>query len=384
MRYRSFTIAFGLAAGALLFPGLRAADVAVIDEIICKVNGDIITRGEIEKGRKQMEATMRQQGLTGVRLQDALKTNEKALLRDRIDGLLLVNKAKELNVNVDSDINKQIADIQRETKIADPEKFQEFVKQETGRSFEDYKSELKNQALTNRVVRQEIASKIQFKREDQLKYYEEHKNEFQRDERVFLREILVAADPANPAAAETKAKDISARAKKGEKFEDMAAINSDSQSAQQGGDIGSFVKGNLRQDLEAMIWDQPKGFVTNPINVGNGFLVLKVDDHQKAGLAGFEEAQPEITSKLFQPRFQPELRKYLTTLREQAFLEIKPGWEDIAAAPGKDTRWVDPAEIKAETTTKEDILGQTRRKRLLGVVPIPGTSTANTGTSSSR
>jgi peptidyl-prolyl cis-trans isomerase SurA len=370
--------------GFVTAAALSAAEVNVVDEIIAKVNGEIITRSDYEKGLRQMEEAMRQQGLSGPRLAAALKENEKNILRERIDNLLLLSKGKELNLNVDAEVNKQLAEIQRQVKIAEPEKFQQFVREQTGQSYEDYKAEMKNQLLTNRVIRQEVASKIQFKREEQMKYYEEHKNEFQREDRVFLREILVAHDGKNTADAEKKAKDLSARAKKGEKFDEMAAKDSDSPSAQQGGDIGAYEKGKLRSDLEAAVWNQPKGFVTDPINIGTGFLILKVEDHQKAGLAEFEEVQGEITGKLFQPRFQPELRKYLTQLRRDAFLEIKPGYEDTGAAPGKNTAWVDPAEIKPETITKEEVAAQTRHKRLLWVVPIPGTSTQNTGTSSSR
>jgi protein TonB len=78
-------------------------------------------------------------------------------------------------------------------------------------------------------------------------------------------------------------------------------------------------------------------------------LILKVEEHQKAGLASFDEVQNEISSNLFNPRFAPELRRYLTARRQSAFLEIKPGYEDTGAAPGKNTAWVDPAEIKPET-----------------------------------
>lgn len=217
-----------------------------------------------------------------------------------------------------------------------------------------------------------------------MKYYEEHKSEFQRDERVFLREIVINGEGAKKQEAEKKAKDLSARAKKGEKFDELAVANSDSQSAQQGGEIGSFVKGNLRAELEKLIWDQPRGYVTDPIPAGEGFLILKVEDHQKAGLADFEEVQAEVSNKLFQPRFQPDLRKFLTQLRRDAFLEVKAGFDDSGAAPGKDTTWVDPAEIKPETITKEQVAAKKRYRRLLGVVPLPGTTTQSTGVSSSR
>lgn len=371
----------GIAAAGLA----SAAEITVIEEIVAKVNGEIVTRGDIERTRKQMEAAMREQGATGERLQQALAESDKNILRERIDQLLLQSKAKEMNLNVDSEVAKQLADIQRKSGITDPDKFQQFVRDQTGMSYEDYKNDRKNDLLTNRVIRQEVASKIQIKREDAKQYYDSHQDEFKREERVFLRELLVATPPgADTAQALKKAKDLADRGKKGEKFDELARSNSDSASAQQDGDIGAYEKGKLRPEIEKTVWDQPRGYVTDPINVGNGFLILKVEEHQKAGLAGFEEVLPEITNKLFNPRFNPELRRYLTQLRINAFLEIKPGYEDSGAAPGKNTAWVDPAEIKPETITKEQVAARQRHRRLLGLVPIPGTSTQSTGTSSSR
>ena len=371
----------GIAAAGLA----SAAEITVIEEIVAKVNGEIITRGDIERTRKQMEATMREQGATGERLQQALAEADKNILRERIDQLLLQSKGKEMNLNVDSEVAKQLADIQRKSGITDPDKFQQFVRDQTGMSYEDYKNDRKNELLTNRVIRQEVASKITIKREEAQKYYDTHQDEFKREERIFLREILVATPPgADTAQALKKAKDLANRGTKGEKFDELARNNSDSPSAQQDGDIGAYEKGKLRPEIEKTVWDQPRGYVTDPINVGNGFLILKVEEHQKAGLAGFEEVLPEITNKLFNPRFNPELRHYLTQLRVNAFLEIKPGYEDSGAAPGKNTAWVDPAEIKPETITKEQVAARQRHRRLLGLVPIPGTSTQSTGTSSSR
>jgi parvulin-like peptidyl-prolyl isomerase len=371
----------GIAAAGLAC----AAEITVIEEIVAKVNGEIVTRGDIERTRRQMETAMREQGATGERLQQGLAESEKNILRERIDQLLLQSKAKEMNLNVDSEVAKQLADIQRKSGITDPDKFQQYVRDQTGMSYEDYKNDRKNDLLTNRVIRQEVASKITIKREEAQQYYDSHKDEFKREERVFLRELLVATPPGvDTAQAQKKAKDLADRGKKGEKFDELARSNSDSASAQQDGDIGAYEKGKLRPEIEKTVWDQPRGYVTDPINVGNGFLILKVEEHQKAGLAGFEEVLPQITNQLFNPRFNPELRRYLTQLRVTAFLEIKPGYEDSGAAPGKSTAWVDPAEIKPETITKEQVAARQRRRRLLGLVPIPGTSTQSIGTSSSR
>ncbi len=374
-------------AVVLGFAGIvAAADVQVIDEIIAKVNGDIITRSEVQRERRQIEAELKKQGLSGQRLQDAVNTAAKNTLRERIDQLLLISKGKELNINVDSEVTKQLNETQKKLGIGDPDKFQQAVREQTGQSYEDYRNDLKNYLLTNRVIRQEVSGKVTFKREELQKYYQEHSAEFMRKERVFLHEILVSTegkDAAGSAAAERKAKDLSTRASKGERFPELAQSNSDSQTAPQGGDMGSWEKGQLMQEIEDQIWEKPRGFVTPPIKIARGFLILRVDEHQKAGQANYEEVEMEVQDKLFGPRMEPLLRKYLTELRANAFLEIKAGYEDAGAAPGKNTRWTDPAELKPETVKKEDV-NQTRHRKLLWLVPIPGTSTSKTGTSSSR
>jgi parvulin-like peptidyl-prolyl isomerase len=375
-----FLIPASLVVSALL----PAADIVVIDEIVAKVNGDIITRSEIDRSRRALEADLRQQGLTGVKLQQAMKEREGSLLRDRIDQLLLVNKAKELNLNVDSEISRRLAEIQKQLNEPDPDKFQRIVREQTGMSFEDYKNDMRNSMLTERVIRQEVGSQISIPRAEVQKYYEEHKAEFVREERIFLREILLSTEGKDAAAValiEKKAKDLVARARKGERFPELARDNSDSKSAQDGGFIDGYKRGELSPQIEALVWDKERNHVTDPIKLPNGFLILKVDEQHKAGQAPFEEVEGEIQNRLYMPKFQPKIREYLTALREQSFLEIKPGWTDIGAAPGKDTTWKDPAQLKPETVTKEEVAAQPRRKRLLWMVPIPGTKAASSSSS---
>ena len=134
-----------------------------------------------------------------------------------------------------------------------------------------------------------------------------------------------------------------------------------------------------------MVFAGERGFVTDPIRIAPGFLILKVEEKHKAGLASFEEVEQEVMNEMVQPKFQPQVREFLTKLRYESFLEIKPGYVDSGAAEGKNTAWTDPAQLKPETVTKEEVANQTRNRRLLWMVPIPGTSTpVKKGKSSSK
>src|ERR1041384_708916 len=89
---------------AATLPLAVSADIKVIEEIAAKVNGDIITRGELEQSRRDMETALKGEGLNGTRLQEELRNYAANALRDQIDQLLLVQKGKDLSINVDGEV----------------------------------------------------------------------------------------------------------------------------------------------------------------------------------------------------------------------------------------------------------------------------------------
>jgi parvulin-like peptidyl-prolyl isomerase len=349
------------------------AQVHVIEEIVAKVNGKIITRGELEQRRLQMRAELEKQGLAGPALDAEVNKMSADALADEIDQLLLVAKASELNINVDADVNKRIAEIQRTSGIADPDKFHDWIRQNSGESFEDLRDAFKNNILTQRVIGEEVYRNVVIPKADMQKYYDQHKAEFIRKETVSLREIQISAgdgSPAKVAAAEKKAKDLVVRLRGGEKFPELARQYSDNaDSAKNEGFLDTFPRGQLAKPIEDVVFAQSKGYISDPIRVGNAFEILKVEEKTNAGQATFDEVQNEINNRMSEPLVQPKLRAYLTDLRQNAFLQIKAGYVDSKAAPGKDTAWKDPLSLKPQTITKEAVANQRHFKKLWGVVP---------------
>jgi peptidyl-prolyl cis-trans isomerase SurA len=368
---------FWLCAG--LFALVRmsvAADVRVVEEIVAKVNGDIVTRGDLEQKRQQLEADLKSKA-TGAALEKAVKEQAADLLRDQIDTLLLVQHGKDLNISVDPEVTKRIAAIQIDSKIADQDKFHDWVRESTGMPFEDFRAQLRNQLLTQRVIGQEVMSRISVPHADVEKFYEEHKKDFVREEQVFLSEILISTEGKTPeqvAQAEKRAKDLVARARKGEKFGEMARQYSDAETRENFGQLPPYKRGLMRKELDDIVFKEKKGYVTDPIRMPNGFEILKIEERYAPGQAPLAEVENQINEQLSMPLMQPKVRELLTKLREDAFLEIRAGYVDSGAAPGKDTAWKDPAQLKPQTTTKEEVAARKHRKKLLWVVPIPGTS----------
>jgi peptidyl-prolyl cis-trans isomerase SurA len=368
-----------LAASALsLFAADNPPNVKVVEEIAAKVNGDIITRGELEKKRMEMEIDARRQGLKGDQLKQTVNEYAGNILREQIDQLLLVQRAKDLNINVDTEVNRRLAEIQLQQKgahpeLADPDKFQSFIRDQTGMPFEDFKQQMRNQMLTQRVMGQEVMRNISVPEAEMHKYYDEHKNDFMRTEaQVFLSQIVISTEGKTPeqlAAAEKKAKDVAARARKGEKFSDLARdFSDDVETSKNGGYVGAMPKGILDKSVEDVVFKEKKGFVSDPIKLRQSYLILKVEDRVEAGQPSFEEVKEKIQDILVQPKVEPKARAFLSRLREDAFLEIKEGYVDSGAVPGKDTRWKDVATLKPQTITKEEVAAR-RKKHILWVIP---------------
>src|ERR1700690_872619 len=100
-RLRVSFCVLGVAGACLAADTTPAPDV--VEEIVAKVNNEIVTRGEMDKFRRMVEGEIAHQGLNAERAKQVLKEAETDLLRDRIDQLLLVAKAKELDLKVAKD-----------------------------------------------------------------------------------------------------------------------------------------------------------------------------------------------------------------------------------------------------------------------------------------
>ncbi len=374
----SFSAAVCFLVTGLFSPSFLAAEdrpasgMIAVEEIVVKVNGEIITRGELDKLRLQIEAELRQQGLPGIALDEAAEKGLADGLRDKIDALLLVQKGKELNINVDAELNRTFARMQSESGISDPDKFHDLIREQFGETYEDLRLMYRNKLIGQRVISEEVYRNMVIPKAEIDKYYNDHKMEFIRQETVSLREILISIGNGSAeqvATAEKKAKVLVDKARTGEvKFNDLARQNSDAPTATGDGELGAFKRGDLAKEIDELVFAHPRGYITDPIQRPAGFEIYRVDEHYAAGQASEDEVEPEINAKLMESRAYPKTREYLAQLRQNAFLQIKDGYVDSGAAPGKDTTWQDPAAIRPETTTKEAV-GAHTQKKFLKMIP---------------
>jgi peptidyl-prolyl cis-trans isomerase SurA len=166
-------------------------------------------------------------------------------------------------------------------------------------------------------------------------YYAAHKQDFERPEQLHLSEILVTtpdnATDAQIAAAQTKADDAENKLKAGTSFSELARTASGGPTASAGGDLGDFKRGTLGKVLEDATFSLPVGAVTQPIRTRQGFVILRVDSHQEAGVPPLQDVMPQVQEAIYMDAMQPALRAYLTKARDEAYVDIKPGFVDTGS-----------------------------------------------------
>ena len=373
----------------------------VVEEIIARVNSQIITRSEFVRSKDQLKDDVKQQ-----KPADADKVyaeRERDVLRDLIDQQLLIEKAKDLGITGDTDLIKRLDQMRKEMKLDTMEELEKAATAQ-GISYEDFKQNMRNQLITQKVIGEEVGSHLSIPKDEEAKFYEEHKNEMEQPESIKLSEILVAphtaaagkpaekaaqtaADsPATPgdapksqdasleaakqaeeaaalAAAEARANDLLKQIRAGASFEDVAKKYSDGPSAAQGGDLGAFKRGALAKELEDKTFAMKSGEVTDVIRTKQGYVILKVTSHQQAGIPSLKEVEPKIQDALYYQKLQPALRAYLTKLREEAYIDIKAGYIDSGASPNQ-TKPVETTTAKASDAKNL----KKKKKKVLGVL----------------
>jgi len=377
---------FSILISICLVPAFAAGQV--VEEIVARVNNQIITRSEFLRSKDQLKDDVKQQDPANA--DKLFSEREKDILRDLIDLQLLIEKGKDLGITGDTELIKRLDQMRKDMKLDSMEDLEKAATAQ-GISYEDFKQNMRNQIVREKVIGEEVGSHLSITTDEQQKFYDDHKNEMEQPEAIRLSEILIliapekpvdkpapkpgedsadplsqeaakqAAEAASLATAEAKAHELLKQIRAGASFDDVAKKNSAGPSAAQGGDLGVFKRGMLAKELEDTTFAMKAGEITDVIRTKQGYVILKVTSHQTAGIPPMKDVQPRIQDALYYEKLQPALRAYLTKLREDAYIDIKEGYVDSGASPNQ----TKPVETSA---AKEADAKKLKKKKKLGIL----------------
>jgi peptidyl-prolyl cis-trans isomerase SurA len=325
------TLAFAVVAMSFVAPQMRAAHV--VERIIARVNSEIITQRQFEREKGKLRDELAQQ-YSGADLDAKLNDESKNLLRDLIDESLMVQKAKDEDINVDTDLIKKLDQIRKQDNLATIEDLQKDAEQQ-GVNWEDFKEQIRRQLLMQEVISREVGSRVIVTREDAREYYNQHKDEFKSEGVVHLAEILISNEKYKPDEAEKRANAAEAELKGGAKFSEVVKKYSDGPSVDSAGDIGPMKTSAVTPAILAAIDKLEINDYTEVLPTKNGYMILRLLERFSPGVPKFEEVESRVQEMLYNQRMAPKLREYLNQLRTDSYTFLAPGYIDTGAVtPG--------------------------------------------------
>jgi peptidyl-prolyl cis-trans isomerase SurA len=348
----NFEPASTLSLPALPTPAPITPNGDVVEDAVARINDQIITRTEYAAAEQQLLEQARQDNLPQADLDERVNN----LLRDLIDEQLLLSKGKELGITGDAETIRELDDIRKKNNLPSMEALEKAAASQ-GVSFEDFKQHIRDQIIRQQVVRDQVGSHLNMTHTEEIAYYNAHAQDFTVPEQVHLSEILIPtpenATQAQLDAAQAKADGIAGKLRAGGNFADLARTDSGGPNAAAGGDLGDWKRGTLGDVLEKATFSLPVGGTTDPIRTRQGYVILRVDSHQKAGVPPLSAVEEKVQEALYFQQLQPALRAYLTKARGDAYTEIAPGFVDTGAPTKKTTTQIAYTSYKAPPLKKK-------------------------------
>jgi peptidyl-prolyl cis-trans isomerase SurA len=318
----------------------------VVEQVLVKVNGEIITKSEFETRQVQALSNRPELAKTSaasLEFQKAVAQITPDLILNAVDELLLIQRGRESGYTLgDQQFATIVEGIRKSNNLEDEARFKEALKQE-GLTMDDLRRNLERTMIVQQVTRVEIMDKISINDEEARAYYDQHRNEFTSPTEITLREILIevptsdrGVNVAEDDAARDRAEEVRKRLLAGEPFPRLAGEVSAASSKANGGLIGPIHTDELAPQLRDLLQPMQVGDITGVLRTQRGYQILKLETRTDSKVKTFEEARGDIANRIGDQKLRGEREKYLDRLREQATItwrntELQKAYETALA-----------------------------------------------------
>jgi parvulin-like peptidyl-prolyl isomerase len=291
--------------GAGVFSLSASSRAEIIERVVAKVNGDIVTQSEFEA--RQLAAVQAAR-IGADQVESYLRQNNARILQEAVDDLLITQRAADLGIKLRPEYVQDVIDgIKKENNIPDEAELRRQLRRE-GMSLDDLKRNIERSVLRRQVLSRELEQKTTVTDAEAKAEYEQHKSEYGKSASVHLQEIVV------PDRAQ--AEDVVRRARGGEDFSGLARALSTAGSRAAGGDLGQVAPTDMNPELAKIVGALPAGGVSDPIALESGYRLVRVVAKEDATVTPYEDLREEITKRLSQQRMASVYEEYVAGLRK--------------------------------------------------------------------
>lgn len=324
--YRRFILTILLSS--VVAGSLYGQEERILDEIVAKVNQDIITLTDLKRELRILRISLQDQVADPSQLEEVFERQKRGLLKNLIQNKVMLQKADELGLASTADAEVEAAlDRQRQQMGIPNLEVLDQALQQRGTSLQEYRQNFKERMVMDWLIQQAVYSRITLLTSEIEEYYQQHQEDFTEPAEVELAEILFLTEGKVKAEVQAKAEEALARLQSGDAFEDVAKESSDGPTAAQGGSIGKFREGSLAEQVEAVVFKLDAGNTTGIIETDYGLQILKVTSRDARAVKPLPEVRESIQQVLYQQRAEPEVKTFMDDLLQQSYIFIKPKYQ---------------------------------------------------------
>jgi peptidyl-prolyl cis-trans isomerase SurA len=306
---------FSVAAATLPVP---------LTSIVAVVNDDIITSLEVEQALKPLLRDAEKKAPLSDGARRELRTT---VVTGLIDKKLAEQKIKELNIKVsDDELRQSIEDVKKQNNLTQESLMLALAGQ--GLTYEQYKSQMRDQLERLRLVSQEVKAKIQVGDQELRDYYEANRSLFAEEESFRARHIFIKIPKeATPSQLDALAARVEAIRKETQgpvDFAAMAARYTEDATGKDGGSLGVFKKGDMQGEFVQLLERLKPGEVSGIIKTPSGYHIIKLEERIPGRAKSFDEVKPDIEERLYKKKSEERFKQWLAEMKKEATIEIRP------------------------------------------------------------
>jgi len=292
----------------------------IVEEIVAVVNDDVITLSQYKREYDTRVQAARGQ-LKGDDLDKYLTEIKNGLMDALITDLLLLQMARERNLNVTEQVKLTIENIKKENKLESDDDLKRAL-QGQGMEWNTWLKQVEETMLRQGVVVQDVNRSLVLDDAEVVAFYKKNSAEFLEPEEYKIRAVYLATEGAATEALEAKKKEIDDKIKSGADFTGLAGTYSDDPLKELKGDLGTIKKKDLDKTLLGAIEKLKKGDVSSWVQAKAGWYLIKLEDKKDSRVLAFDEAKKGIEEKLYTDKQNVKLREFLDNIKKKSFIKI--------------------------------------------------------------
>lgn len=298
---------------------------SITNAVAAIVNDEIITLHDVNREALPVINDAEKKGV----LSDTDRNRIRRTALDRlIEKKLTEQKIRELNIRVsEEEIRQAIDDVRKQNNIPNQEALVAALAGQ-GLSFDQYRSQLQEQIEKLKLISMEVRSKVQVGESEMKEYYAANLAKYTEEESYRARHIFFKTGEKATAAEIQKSKNtalaVLTDAKSGKDFAELAKKFSEDPAARKdGGDLGSFKKGDMQPELEKTILALQPGEISDLVTTPIGFHIIKLEARTSGAIKPFESVKTEIEESLYRSKSEERFSQWAKDLRGKASIEIR-------------------------------------------------------------